>query len=197
MNSQPICYWTHHKFYMHASKECILLIKAASVVSHCFKKCLLNGSWYTKYVPRLLNGLRECGWARVCDNLNVWLYSTGVYIPPKIYSKNWSHIYHTRPKMCQISLNGVTETIDFLVPLLAMFSKVLFWGVGGTNGLCDRICLSCDRVIWWYAISHLHGSLARYVKLRVAQAPGMPGTFSPPPTSKETEPLPEPVMEYC
>ena len=26
-----------------------------------------------------------------------------------------------------------------------------------------------------------HGPLARYLKLRVAQAPGMPGTFSPPP----------------
>ena len=30
-----------------------------------------------------------------------------------------------------------------------------------------------------------HGPLARYVKLCVAHAPGMPGTFSPPPTSKE------------
>ena len=30
-----------------------------------------------------------------------------------------------------------------------------------------------------------HGPLTRYVKLRVAHAPGMPGTFSPPPTSKE------------
>ena len=28
---------------------------------------------------------------------------------------------------------------------------------------------------------HVHGPLARYVKLRVAHAPGMPGTFSPPP----------------
>ena len=27
----------------------------------------------------------------------------------------------------------------------------------------------------------LHGPLTRYVKLRVAHAPGMPGTFSPPP----------------
>ena len=26
-----------------------------------------------------------------------------------------------------------------------------------------------------------HGPLARYIKLRVAHAPGMPGTFSPPP----------------
>ena len=32
----------------------------------------------------------------------------------------------------------------------------------------------------------LHGPLTRYVKLRVAHAPGMPGTFSPPPISKET-----------
>ena len=31
-----------------------------------------------------------------------------------------------------------------------------------------------------------HGPLTRNVKLRVAHAPGMPGTFSPPPTSKET-----------
>ena len=31
-----------------------------------------------------------------------------------------------------------------------------------------------------------HGSLTRYVKLWVAHAPGMSGTFSPPPTSKET-----------
>ena len=38
------------------------------------------------------------------------------------------------------------------------------------------------------AISHqcLHGPLTRYVKLRIAHAPGMSGTFSPPPTSKET-----------
>ena len=31
-----------------------------------------------------------------------------------------------------------------------------------------------------------HGPLTRYIKLRVAHAPGMPETFSPPPTSKET-----------
>ena len=32
----------------------------------------------------------------------------------------------------------------------------------------------------------LHGPLATYVKSRVAHAPGMPGTFSPPQTWKET-----------
>ena len=33
---------------------------------------------------------------------------------------------------------------------------------------------------------NVHGPLTRYVKLWVAHAPGMPGTFFPPPTSKET-----------
>ena len=30
-------------------------------------------------------------------------------------------------------------------------------------------------------VSVHHGPLTRYAKLRVAHAPGMPGTFSPPP----------------
>ena len=37
--------------------------------------------------------------------------------------------------------------------------------------------------IWQFVFN---GPLTRYVKLRVAHAPGMSGTFSPPPTSKET-----------
>ena len=32
-----------------------------------------------------------------------------------------------------------------------------------------------------------HGPLARYVKLRVAHAPGMPGTFSPPPLGSDPD----------
>ena len=38
--------------------------------------------------------------------------------------------------------------------------------------------------LWYKADSvgpEVHGRLTRYVKLRVAQAPGMAGTFSPPP----------------
>ena len=35
-------------------------------------------------------------------------------------------------------------------------------------------------------LGDFYGPLARYVKSRVAHAPGMPGTFTPPPTSKET-----------
>ena len=46
---------------------------------------------------------------------------------------------------------------------------MLTWGLWYWQKLADR------------AWNLLHGPLARYVKLRVAHAPGMPGTFSPPP----------------
>ena len=36
------------------------------------------------------------------------------------------------------------------------------------------------------SLSEIHGPLAKYVKLRAVHAPGMPVTFSPPKTSKET-----------
>ena len=35
-------------------------------------------------------------------------------------------------------------------------------------------------------VSFSHEPLTRYMKLQVTHVPGMPGTFSPPPTSKET-----------
>ena len=38
------------------------------------------------------------------------------------------------------------------------------------------------RVVEWWR----HGPLTKYVKLRIAHVPGMPRTFSPPLTSKET-----------
>ena len=44
-------------------------------------------------------------------------------------------------------------------------------------------CLCCSTPQY---ITVVHGPLTRYVKLRVSHAPGMSGTFSPPPTSKET-----------
>ena len=44
---------------------------------------------------------------------------------------------------------------------------------------------SDNRLCWFIATNQvpndLHGPLSRYAKLRVAHAPGMPGTFSPPP----------------
>ena len=40
------------------------------------------------------------------------------------------------------------------------------------------VAKQCDRWLW---TNQRHGPLARYAKLLVAHAPGMPGTFSPPP----------------
>ena len=50
-------------------------------------------------------------------------------------------------------------------------------------------CLSCWHILSVFTgciACDMHGPLARYVKLWVAHVPGMPGTFSPWPTSKET-----------
>ena len=52
--------------------------------------------------------------------------------------------------------------------------RSLYWGAGD---------------IWKY-VFYLHGPIARYVKLRVAHAPGMPGTFCPPP------PVSDPDMHH-
>ena len=77
-------------------------------------------------------------------------------------------------------------------------------GVNGDNDIENCMVSSAQPYSWWavdlgqdvditdfllngYSTQNgRHWPLTRYVKLRVAHAPGMPGTFSPPPTSKET-----------
>ena len=49
----------------------------------------------------------------------------------------------------------------------------------------DNTMASHGLNIWIYGVSK-ERTIARYVKLRVAHAPGMQWTFSPLPTSKET-----------
>ena len=52
-----------------------------------------------------------------------------------------------------------------------------------------RWSLSCPLAVWTLTSPHRrpsNGPLTRYVKLRVAHAPGIPRTFSPPLTSKES-----------
>ena len=55
------------------------------------------------------------------------------------------------------------------------------------------ISCDCDAKSWrisvdsaMHSIMVMHGPFTRYVKLQVVHAAGMPGTFSPPPTSKES-----------
>ena len=67
----------------------------------------------------------------------------------------------------------------------------ILWNISQTSGLLNRqfsfwiqirCTLNCPRTSLFR-----YGSLARYVKLRVAHAPGMPGTFSPPPQFRDPE----------
>ena len=64
-----------------------------------------------------------------------------------------------------------------------------------------RSSKKCLKIIfWWYVMINLlelvsachNGPLTRHVKLWVVHAPGMPVTFSPPPTSKETDIVSDP-----
>ena len=63
----------------------------------------------------------------------------------------------------------------------------------------DNPNLYSDKLIregWCQPIGS-HGPLTRYVKLRVAHAPGMPRMFSPPPTTKETASLRSRAWPTC
>ena len=57
-----------------------------------------------------------------------------------------------------------------------IWTKVNRTGLEKFNGLQTPILI--PRLVLYIVV---HGPLVRYVKLRVAHAPGMPGTFSPPP----------------
>ena len=90
--------------------------------------------------------------------LNIWLRKTYFYIQNKMYS-----IY---------SIDCPEH--DFQCPSGRCIP---------TEYLCDSFddCLDGADEDQDCCKSYFHGPLARYVKLRVAHAPGMPGTFSPPP----------------
>ena len=66
-----------------------------------------------------------------------------------------------------------------------VFSSLQFLVIG-PDGITSWYCRTCSilaHVSMCYMTCHLllHGPLSRYVKLQVAHAPGMPGTFFPPP----------------
>ena len=63
--------------------------------------------------------------------------------------------------------------------------KITFHVNGFTHEINWAICyvLSINEYAYINCVqeAYVHGPLTRYVKLRAAHAPGMPGTFSPPP----------------
>ena len=86
---------------------------------------------------------------------------------------HWSILY----SKCTCVINmGPINLLKFPAPLAILIVY-----------MCIYSCLPVFQVVhklWtesFYDACIVNGPLARYVKLRVAHAPGMPGTFSPPP----------------
>ena len=78
-------------------------------------------------------------------------------------------------KLYLLSISFISiQTLKVVVPLLLQESK-------GNYKIILFVCPSSLHSIRLSIHLFIHGPLARYVILRVAHAPGMPGTFSPPP----------------
>ena len=90
----------------------------------------------------------------------------------------------------------MTDTVQYGITR-STFAKILTedapelacpWG--WCMGCLSPLTRARVNITWTHFINDFycacHGPLTRYIKLRVAHAPGMPGTFPPPPTEKET-----------
>ena len=64
-----------------------------------------------------------------------------------------------------------TYQLNFL-----LFSDAMWWHRSGST---------LDHVVAYFVTAPRHGPLTKYAKSRVAHAPGMPGTFSPPPIQRK------------
>ena len=72
--------------------------------------------------------------------------------------------------------------------LMARYTCSCIAGWSGTNCQAGMYWkhMNSHKMFYWFVCMDLYGPLTRYVKLRVVHAPGMPGTFPPPPTPKES-----------
>ena len=137
-----------------------------------------DGSWITFWIRRrhpLITHINHTLWDTACNAAFIWLH---ILISSAIRWKfNW--------KFCQIS---EVADVRFAIMFELLSTKILIWLCFFSltairqlrNGLFSPMVPQVKT-----AIRRPHGPLTRYVKLRVAHAPGMPGTFSPSPTSKE------------
>ena len=88
-------------------------------------------------------------------------------------------LYRYLSKACFYGRNTVAKltSISLQHPWMSSLWQSVECMVKWTHGVCYGW-----HYLWW----HEHGPVTRYVKLRFAHAPGMPGTFFRPLTSKET-----------
>ena len=93
------------------------------------------------------------------------------------------YFLHQNHKKCSKyrSLKWVWK-LSFWDPQGPTCSRKVLWSPKRRTGYIAK-GIHSGEVEWNFA---LQGPLTRYVKLRVAHAPGVPGTFSPPRTLKET-----------
>ena len=113
------------------------------------------------------------------------------YTPCKhaITWQNWARIASMLVGFWSIS--GTLWHFCAIEPILTQFWHVYMVISYQQIWTCQHIkSAQCANSSLYQAIfitlTNRNGPLTRYVDLRVAHAPGMPGTFSPPPTSKET-----------
>ena len=89
---------------------------------------------------------------------------------------------HTPWEMCLLFQKCIFKIVIGLISWIV--PEKFRWKLNDTRSIGDK--LTSIQVVGWCKQATSHGPLTRYVKLRVAHARGIPGTFSPPPTLKET-----------
>ena len=84
-----------------------------------------------------------------------------------VSGKGWLQCFHKllvtwSTSLCRVMLHVILLTMLYFLPF---YIKIYLWHNSSVHHRMQLFRIPC------------HGPLARYVKLRVAHAPGMPGTF--------------------
>ena len=89
---------------------------------------------------------------------------------------------HQKGQATSLALRYISLAVRFKASVTPWSTETKTYGMLICNSIRYVVCHTFSVIG-----CHHHGPLARYVKLRVANAPGMPGTFSPPPRVSDTD----------
>ena len=142
------------------------------------------------------------------------LINIGVLIRPACNNNSWYHrdIIETAlvKSMRRLSLSLKNNNVYICKSISKhrvnlICRRVLYFALNHTNKLCNSWnavwnpwvqSLFLHSQQWPPCSPCMHGPLTRYVKFRVAHAPGMPGTFSPPSRFQGKPLLSDPGMHH-
>ena len=134
--------------------------------SYSHKQAIIVLNWYVgMYLPMSVGYLMICILPKRLLKLirSAFLLSIGTRVKPYNTGNYWNILD-------VFIIDGTNiETLNFQRTGLGLDELGNTVNTSHYRDWCHRHCYHC------------HGPLARYVKLRVAHAPGIPGTFSPPP----------------